>query len=371
MKKISAVLLAALLVSTQAFAAWDPTKPGNSEKLKDAPGQIRSNWEAIEDGTDPDLQITNDKVSDSAAIVDTKLATISTAGKVTGAALTTLGDVPSGAGLLPLANGGTNANLTPAAGKIAYSGASALALSAAGSSGQIFQSAGTSAPGWTTATYPATAGSSGKILQSDGTNVVSSTPTWPTSASSAGKVVISNGTNLVMSTPTYPNTSPTTGKVLTSDGTNIVASSYTVEAPGSSGEVLTSNGTDYVSEPFSGASGVVFGLTGSATTNHFLTPGAAATTSTERFIVSNRTGTLKNLYSYAANNFGGGSAAITVRINGSDSSLTCTMPGTAGSGNCSDTSNTPSVTAGDRVSVRVTLNPSVNTQDVTVMFDIE
>jgi len=38
------------------------------------------------------------------ALVDTKLATISTAGKVTGAAITSLTGVPSGAGALPTAN---------------------------------------------------------------------------------------------------------------------------------------------------------------------------------------------------------------------------------------------------------------------------
>lgn len=50
--------------------------------------------------------ITNTEVSASAAIVDTKLATISTAGKVSGAALTGLASVPSGAGSLPNVNMG-------------------------------------------------------------------------------------------------------------------------------------------------------------------------------------------------------------------------------------------------------------------------
>jgi hypothetical protein len=52
------------------------------------------------------LAITNAEVSASAAIVDTKLATISTAGKVSGAALTGLSSVPSGAGSLPNVNMG-------------------------------------------------------------------------------------------------------------------------------------------------------------------------------------------------------------------------------------------------------------------------
>lgn len=52
-------------------------------------------------------------------------------------------------GILPLANGGSNANLTAVNGGIAYSTASAIALSAAGTSGQILQSNGAAAPTWT------------------------------------------------------------------------------------------------------------------------------------------------------------------------------------------------------------------------------
>ena len=51
---------------------------------------------------------------------------------------------------MPLANGGTNANLTAVSGGIVYSGSSALAISAAGTTGQFLQSNGTSAPTWAT-----------------------------------------------------------------------------------------------------------------------------------------------------------------------------------------------------------------------------
>ena len=52
----------------------------------------------------------NADVSASAAIVDTKLDTIATASKVSGAALTLLANIPSGAGVIPSANlpGGGN-----------------------------------------------------------------------------------------------------------------------------------------------------------------------------------------------------------------------------------------------------------------------
>lgn len=48
--------------------------------------------------------IVNAEISASAAIADSKLATISTAGKVSGAALTSLANIPAGAGVIPAAN---------------------------------------------------------------------------------------------------------------------------------------------------------------------------------------------------------------------------------------------------------------------------
>jgi hypothetical protein len=50
--------------------------------------------------------IDNTNLASGAAIADTKLAQITTAGKVSGAALTGLSSIPSGAGVLPAANGG-------------------------------------------------------------------------------------------------------------------------------------------------------------------------------------------------------------------------------------------------------------------------
>lgn len=105
--KIIIFLLSLLLTSTQCFAAWDATKPANNEKLKDTPALIRANWDAIATGTDSALLVTNAKVSASAAIVDTKIATISTAGKVDATAITDLPGLPSGAGAVPIANGGS------------------------------------------------------------------------------------------------------------------------------------------------------------------------------------------------------------------------------------------------------------------------
>ncbi len=62
--------------------------------------------------------ITNANLSGSAGITDANLAQISSASKVSGAALTSLTSVPSGAGLMPPANGGV-----PSGAILAWSGA--------------------------------------------------------------------------------------------------------------------------------------------------------------------------------------------------------------------------------------------------------
>ena len=84
--------------------AFNEANPANDELLINAPSQIRANWESLKSQTEAALQITNAKVADAAGIVDTKLAQITTAGKVSGSAITLLANVPSGAGVLPIAN---------------------------------------------------------------------------------------------------------------------------------------------------------------------------------------------------------------------------------------------------------------------------
>lgn len=84
--------------------AWDKTKPNVINKLEDDAPAIQANFEAIELGTDPALLITNDKISPTANIADTKLAQIATANKVNGSALAGLDNIPSGAGTFPAAN---------------------------------------------------------------------------------------------------------------------------------------------------------------------------------------------------------------------------------------------------------------------------
>ena len=83
---------------------WNAAVPSNDGLLINAPGQIRANWDAIALGTDVSLLITNAKIAAAAGIVDTKLGQITTAGKVSGSAITSLTNLPAGAGTIPLAN---------------------------------------------------------------------------------------------------------------------------------------------------------------------------------------------------------------------------------------------------------------------------
>lgn len=67
--------------------------------------------------------ITNFNISASAAIADSKLAQISTAGKVAGDALTSLANIPAGAGVIPVAN--CPSNVCPAGSLIMWTTTSA------------------------------------------------------------------------------------------------------------------------------------------------------------------------------------------------------------------------------------------------------
>jgi|GEM_PF-3178099 hypothetical protein len=136
-----------------------------------------------------------------------------------------------------LAQGGTGAALTAAAGGVVYSGASAMAISAVGSSGQIFQSTGTTAPGWTTATYPTTT-TINQLLYSSGTNTVTGLATGNggvlvTSNTGVPSILAGSGTTGTFlsatasgtpawSTAAYPLTT-TINQLLYSSSANVVA----------------------------------------------------------------------------------------------------------------------------------------------------
>ncbi|HTA83602.1 MAG TPA: collagen-like protein [Bacteroidia bacterium] len=96
------------------------------------------------------------------------------AGNPTWSAISLTTDVT---GILPLANGGTNASLTASNGGIFYSTATAGAiLAGTATANKVLQSGASGAPTWSTATYPATAGTKGNYMVSDGTNFISTGP---------------------------------------------------------------------------------------------------------------------------------------------------------------------------------------------------
>lgn len=125
-------------------------------------------------------------------------------------------------GLLPLANGGTNANLTASNGGIFYSTSSAAAiLSGTATANKILLSGSSTTPTWSTSTIPTSAGTAGKVLISDGTNYVLSTPTYPNTSGTAGKILRSDGTNNVYTTSTFSDTY-SASTILYSNGANTV-----------------------------------------------------------------------------------------------------------------------------------------------------
>ena len=121
--------------------------------------------------------------------------------------ITTLGTITTGVwngSLIPLAFGGTNANLTASNGGIFYSTATAGAiLSGTATAGQMLQSGSSTAPTWSTSVWPATT-TVNQILYSSSNNVV------------AGITTGNNGT-LITGTTGIPSIlgNGTTGQVFT------------------------------------------------------------------------------------------------------------------------------------------------------------
>lgn len=96
--------------------------------------QVNSNFTTIYN--DYNGNVTNANIAAGAAIVDTKLASISTAGKVSGAALTSLSSIPSGAGVVPIANLATG---TPTGSKFIRDDGTLQTVTTAAVTGMVIQ----------------------------------------------------------------------------------------------------------------------------------------------------------------------------------------------------------------------------------------
>lgn len=93
------------------------------------------------------------------------------------------------------------------------------------------------------------------------------------------------------------------------------------------------------------------GVLGVATL-YLVGPGVVASGTTEAYLlISPRAGTARNLRCYLGTAPGGAdTVSITARLNGADTTTTCTITGAGQT--CSDASNTAAVSAGDRVSLK-------------------
>ncbi|HMZ92935.1 MAG TPA: hypothetical protein PLD56_00290 [Chitinophagales bacterium] len=122
--------------------------------------------------------------------------------------LVTLGTITTGTwngAVIPLAFGGTNANLTASNGGIFYSTATAGAiLAGVATAGRILQSGATAAPTWSASTYPSTAGSSGQIIISNGTNFIGSTALYP-NTTTINQLLYSSSANTIAGLATANN----------------------------------------------------------------------------------------------------------------------------------------------------------------------
>lgn len=112
-------------------------------------------------------------------------ASISNTGAVS---VTGIGNITTG--ILKLANGGTNANLTASNGGIVYSTATAMGiLSGTATANQVLLSGSSTTPAWSTATYPATT-TANQLLYSSATNTVSGL------ASANSGMLVTNGSGV-------------------------------------------------------------------------------------------------------------------------------------------------------------------------------
>lgn len=113
---------------------------------------------AVNGGTGQNTYAVGDILYASTTTALSKLADVATGNALISGGVNTapswgkIGLTTHVSGILPLANGGTNANLTAVNGGVVYSTASAFGITAAGTSGQLLTSTGAGAPTWSSST---------------------------------------------------------------------------------------------------------------------------------------------------------------------------------------------------------------------------
>ena len=146
-------------------------------------------------------------------------------------------------GILPLANGGTNANLTASNGGIAWSNASQLQiLLGTPTAQQMLQSGASGAPAWSTATWPATT-TANQLLYSSSTSVVGEITTANSS------VLVTNGSGAPSWSTTLPahtvTTSVTVPLIIGGSGTTgTILTLQTTSGTGTTDTIAFTGGTN-------------------------------------------------------------------------------------------------------------------------------
>lgn len=214
-------------------------------------------------------------------------------------------------GILPLANGGTNANLTATNGAVIYSTATAFGKTAAGSANQILQSAGAASPTWSTATYPATT-TINQILYSNATNTVTGLATTNTGAlvtSSTGVPSLASGSTANRLLRTNGTTVSFAQAALATDvsGTLPAANGGTGHGNWANQQIPFGNGTSLVGDP-----NFIYD-----TTNNRFIVGGSGTFRINAIVASGGTGALQ-AYSEGTNN------CFQIRNNAAYSTITYT-----------------------------------------------
>ena len=129
-------------------------------------------------------------------------------------------NVTDAAGILPLANGGSNKNMTAINGGIVFTDADSQEVSAAGTSGQILESAGAATPVWVAKSV------SGKSQYDSAVTATEfQVPNNQLTVTASGKYLVESGNKNILLNPSFEHTTATTS--WTNDGTEVGVSETT------------------------------------------------------------------------------------------------------------------------------------------------
>jgi len=140
--------------------------------------------------------------------------------------------------ILPLANGGTNANLIASNGGIFYSTSSAGAiLSGTTTAHQILMSGASSAPAWSTSTYPST-NNTGDVVYGSASNALS---TLAGNTTTTPEILTSTGTGAAATAPVWEPASSLGSGFILNQTSQQSSANFNISGAGTLGGLLTAN----------------------------------------------------------------------------------------------------------------------------------